>query len=50
MGLPWIWTYYGKLRAAYERGRASRNVAVQPRYEQYWDWQIEDVRRAVGMA
>ncbi len=48
-GLAPIWTYAHKLVAAYRRGRASREIAVQPRYEHCWSWRIEDVRRAVGI-
>jgi ubiquinone biosynthesis protein COQ4 len=50
MGIPPIWKYFAKLRAAYRRGRASHDVALRPRYERYWNQRVVDVRREVGLA
>jgi ubiquinone biosynthesis protein COQ4 len=50
MGLPWVWRYWSRLRAAYERGRRSQNVAVKPRYEHHWASTVEEVRQLVGLA
>lgn len=49
-GLPPIWTYFDKLRAAYARGRRSRDVVLSPRYERYWAMRVEDVRSQLGLA
>lgn len=50
MGTPWVWTYADRLLTAYRRGRASKNVAVQPRYEHHWTSTVEEVRQLIGLA
>jgi ubiquinone biosynthesis protein COQ4 len=49
-GLPPIWTYADKLKAAYRRGRLSKDVVLSPRYERYWASPIDEVRAQVGLA
>jgi len=43
-GLPPIWKYARKLRAAYRRGRQSEQL-IRLRYERFWDAPVETVRR-----
>jgi ubiquinone biosynthesis protein COQ4 len=49
-GLPPIWAYADKLKAAYRRGRASKEVVLSPRYERYWESPVDVVRTEVGLA
>ncbi|WPB79168.1 Coq4 family protein [Archangium violaceum] len=43
-GLPPIWKYARKLRAAYRRGRQSEKL-VRIRYERFWESTVETVRQ-----
>jgi len=48
-GLPPVWTYTDKLRAAYRRGRQCKHI-VRPRYERYWESTVEEVRQQLSLA
>lgn len=50
LDVPPLWKYYGKLRAAYRRGRRSQDISLKPRYEHYWGAHVDEVRRVVGLA
>jgi ubiquinone biosynthesis protein COQ4 len=50
LGMPPVWRYFDKLRAAYRRGQQSQDVALKPRYEYYWSMTVDEVRRIVGVA
>lgn len=49
-GLPPIWNFAGRLKAAYDRGRRSEEIVMSPRYEHLWSLTIEQVRERVGLA
>jgi ubiquinone biosynthesis protein COQ4 len=49
-GLPPIWKYAKRLRAAYDRGLRSEELVISPRYEHMWELTIEQVRERVGLA
>jgi ubiquinone biosynthesis protein COQ4 len=49
-GLPPVWTYADKLRAAYRRGQRSKDVVLSPRYERYWSTPLAEVQASVGVA
>jgi ubiquinone biosynthesis protein COQ4 len=48
-GLPPIWKYTDKLRAAFKRGQQSASILL-PHYEQYFTWNVDDARRAMRLA
>ena len=50
LDVPPVWKYFDKLRAAYQRGRQSEDVALKPRYEHFWSSKLDDVRQIVGVA
>jgi ubiquinone biosynthesis protein COQ4 len=50
LGVPPVWKYFDKLRAAYRRGKRSQDVSLKPRYERYWSSNVDEVRRTVGVA
>lgn len=47
-GLPPIWRYWGKLRAAYRRGKASKRVIVL-RYDRLLETPVETVRELLAL-
>jgi ubiquinone biosynthesis protein COQ4 len=48
-GLPPIWRYTDKLRAAFSRGRRSAKIVAHP-YERFFSMSVEDARRALRIA
>lgn len=50
LDVPPVWKYFSKLRAAYRRGRQSKDVSLKPRYEHYWSSMLDEVRQRVGVA
>ena len=48
-GLPPVWKYADKLRAAYRRGRQCKDI-VGPLYENYWGATVEEVRQQLELA
>lgn len=47
-GLPPIWKYARKLRAAYRRGQRTERL-VRVRYERFWESTVETVRQRLGI-
>lgn len=47
---PPLRAYARRLMAAFRRGQASGDIAIEPRYEHFWDHTLEDLRQQLRVA